>query len=104
VTRHFERLARNAGLPPIRLPDLRHGAATLALATGAALKTVSEMLGHFSITITADTYASVLPEVARRAAESAARLVPRGQPTDPRLPGPCRTHHGHTTDLPVGWT
>jgi integrase len=30
VTRHFERLARDAGLPPIRLHDFRHGAATLA--------------------------------------------------------------------------
>ena len=37
VTRHFERLAREAGLPPIRL-HLRHGAATLALAGGADLK------------------------------------------------------------------
>jgi integrase len=77
VTRHFQRLTRDAGLPPIRLHDLRHGAATLALAGGADLKTVSEMLGHSTITITADTYASVLPEVAHRAAEAAARLVPR---------------------------
>jgi hypothetical protein len=90
ATRHFERLARDAGLPPIRLHDLRHGAATLALAGGADLKTVSEMLGHSTITITADTYASVLPEVARRAAEAAARLVPRGPRTDPRQPGPIR--------------
>ncbi len=82
VTRHFEHLARDAGLPPVRLHDLRHGAATLALAGGADLKTVSEMLGHSTITITADTYASVLPEVARRAAEAAARLVPRSQPKE----------------------
>jgi hypothetical protein len=45
---------------------------------GADLKTVSEMLGHSTITITADTYATVLSEVARRAAEAAARLVPPG--------------------------
>ena len=38
VSRHFERLARNAGLPPVRLHDLRHGAATLALAGGRTLK------------------------------------------------------------------
>ena len=89
VSRHFERLARNAGLPPVRLHDLRHGAATLALAGGADLKTVSEMLGHSTITITADTYASVLPEVARSAAEAAARLVPRGgQLAEPQLSGP----------------
>lgn len=35
------------------------------------------MLGHSSITITSDTYTSVLPEVARKAAEAAVRLVPR---------------------------
>ncbi|MCY7341969.1 MAG: site-specific integrase [Pseudonocardia sp.] len=98
VTRHFERLARAAGLPPIRLHDLRHGAATLALAGGADLKTVSEMLGHSTITITADTYATVLSEVARRAAEGAARLVPRGQTADPRPPGPTSVPPGPEDD------
>jgi integrase len=78
VTTHFARLVKRAGLPPVRLHDLRHGAATLALAGGANLKVVQEMLGHASISITADTYTSVLPDVAREAAEAAARLVPRG--------------------------
>jgi integrase len=32
VTAHFRELTKAAGLPPIRLHDLRHGAATLALA------------------------------------------------------------------------
>jgi Phage integrase family len=93
VSRHFERLARNAGLPPVRLHDLRHGAATLALAGGADLKTVSEMLGHSTFSITADTYASVLPKVARSAAEAAARLVPRGGNSQNRsFPAPFRPH------------
>ncbi len=35
------------------------------------------MLGHSSITITRDIYASVLPELAKGAAEAAAQLVPR---------------------------
>ncbi len=77
VTDQFRRLATEAGLPPIRLHDLRHGAATLALAAGAEMKVVQEMLGHSSITITSDTYTSVLPEVARKAAEAAVKLVPR---------------------------
>ncbi len=94
VTARFERLVSEADLPPVRLHDLRHGAATLALAGGANLKVVSDMLGHSSIGITADTYTSVLPEVARAAAEAAVRLVPRAPhldspgpisaPTDPR--------------------
>ncbi len=59
----------------MRLHDLRHGAATLALAAGADLKTIQDMLGHASIVLTADTYTSVLPDVARQAAEGIAHLI-----------------------------
>jgi len=75
----FERLVALSGLPPIRLHDLRHVAATLLLAAGADLKVVQEPLGHSSITITADIYASVLPELAFAQAEAAAALVPRAR-------------------------
>jgi integrase len=34
VTRHFERLAFKAGLPPIRLHDLRHGHASIMQVCG----------------------------------------------------------------------
>ena len=77
VTDQFAQLAFAAGLPPIRLHDLRHGAATLMLASGADMKLVQALLRHSSITITSDTYTSVLPEVALEAAEAAAALVPR---------------------------
>lgn len=77
VTATFERLAFEAGLPPVRLHDLRHGAATLALAAGVDMKVVQEMLRHSSITITADIYSSVLPEMAHEAAEAAAAMIPR---------------------------
>jgi integrase len=59
----------------VRLRDLRHGAATIALAAHVDLKTVQDMLGHTSYAFTADTYATVLPEQAKQAAESTARLV-----------------------------
>ncbi len=62
---------------PIRLHDLRHGAATLALAAGVDMKVIQEMLGHSCLAITADTYTSVLPQVARTGAEAVAALVPR---------------------------
>jgi integrase len=82
VTGRFERLVRDCGLPPIRLHDLRHCAATFLKAAGADLKDVQELLGHSSITITGDTYTSVIAEldVERAKAEAAAALVPRRRP------------------------
>jgi integrase len=77
VTEQFHALVAAAELPPVRLHDLRHGAATLALAAGTDLKIVQEMLGHSTITLTADTYTSVLPDLARTAAEATAAVIPR---------------------------
>ncbi|MEV0993472.1 site-specific integrase [Nonomuraea sp. NPDC050202] len=77
VSEHFERLTFAAGLPPIRLHDLRHVAATLSLAAGNDMKIASAMLRHSSQSITADLYTTVLPEVALAAAEASVALVPR---------------------------
>jgi len=77
ATDTFARLLDRAGLPPIRLHDLRHTAASLALQAGVPMKVVSEQLGHSSLAITADTYTSVLPAVARAAAEAVANVIPR---------------------------
>ncbi|MCX4778986.1 site-specific integrase [Streptomyces sp. NBC_01264] len=86
VTRRFIELYEEIGLPPVRLHDLRHGAATLAHAAGADLKDIQEMLGHSSITITADTYTSLLPEADLAIAEAAARLVPRARTAGQEAP------------------
>jgi integrase len=75
LTRRFARLVKDSGLPPVRLHDLRHGAATLAHTAGADLKTVQEQLGHSSIVLTADTYTSVLRQLHLKTAEATARLV-----------------------------
>lgn len=75
LTRRFNVLVGHSGLPPIRLHDLRHGAASLMLAAGGDLKVVSAMLGRASIQTTADTYTSVLPDTARTAAENTAALL-----------------------------
>ncbi|MFI7129531.1 site-specific integrase [Nonomuraea sp. NPDC050153] len=77
LTGRFRRLVAASGQPPIRLHDLRHGAATLALAAHTDLKVVQAMLGHASIALTTDTYVSVLPEVAHKAAQETAGLVLR---------------------------
>jgi site-specific recombinase XerD len=76
VTDLFERLVVASGLPPIRLHDLRHGAATLMLAADIDIKIVSDTLGHSDTRITRDIYQSVLPQVGKNAAEATAKLVP----------------------------
>jgi hypothetical protein len=68
-------LVQGLDLPPIRLHDLRHGAATIALASRTDLKVIQQMLGHSSIVTTADTYTSVLPEAAHRAAQATADMI-----------------------------
>ncbi|MEV6927607.1 tyrosine-type recombinase/integrase [Dactylosporangium sp. NPDC051485] len=75
ATTRFRKLVQRAGLPPVRLHDLRHGAASLAHEAGADLKTLQDLLGHSSIVTTADTYTSVLPQIQRRCADDTARLV-----------------------------
>lgn len=76
VTDLFERRVAASGLPPIRLHDLRHGAATLMLAADIDIKIVSDTLGHRGTRITRDIYQSVLPQVGKNTAEATAKLVP----------------------------
>jgi integrase len=71
----FERLARAASLPRIRLHDVRHSYASAALAAGIPAKVISERLGHATIQITLDTYSHVLPGLDAQAAETVARLI-----------------------------
>jgi integrase len=71
----FRFLIQRSGLPPVRLHDLRHGAASLAHEAGADLKILQDLLGHSSIVVTADTYTSVLPLSQRRTADATADLV-----------------------------
>ncbi|MDT0300838.1 tyrosine-type recombinase/integrase [Streptomonospora wellingtoniae] len=75
VTLLFQQLAQEAQLPPVRLHDLRHGAASMSLAAGVDIKVVSAELGHATTGFTQDTYQSVFPQVARQAAEATANLI-----------------------------
>jgi integrase len=71
----FLPILERAGLPGIRLYDLRHTCATLLLLAGVAAKVVSERLGHSSITLTLDTYSHVLPTMQRRAADLMGQIL-----------------------------
>ncbi len=66
----------------------------MALAAGVELKVVQDMMSHASIVLTADTYTSVLPEVARTAAEQVATLILKAGRL---IPGTTRTRRpSHT--------
>lgn len=65
--RHFKPILKEAGLPDVRFHDLRHTFATLTLANGADLNTISKYLGHASVKVTLDVYAHVLPGMQKKA-------------------------------------
>jgi integrase len=74
-SREFDRAVERHGLERIRLHDLRHGWATMALEQGVHVKVVSERLGHSSVVITLDTYSHVSPAMASDAAERVSSLI-----------------------------
>jgi len=67
VRKVFYRLLHQAGLPKIRIHDIRHTYASLLLQTGAPIHYVKEQLGHSSITTTVDLYGHVSPGANRNA-------------------------------------
>jgi integrase len=74
-SRGFLETVARIGLPRIRLHDLRHGWATLALEAGIHPRVVQERLGHANISITLDTYSHVIAGLDKEAAEQVAALV-----------------------------
>ena len=60
--RTFDPACRSAGLIGVTPHDLRHTAASLAIAAGANVKAVQGMLGHASAAMTLDIYAGLFPD------------------------------------------
>ena len=73
--REFKKLLGKADLPPVRLHDLRHTAASLLVAQGVPPRVVMEILGHSQIALTMNTYSHVALEVSREAAERIAETL-----------------------------
>ena len=68
VVRYFKPLLKAAGLPNIRLYDLRHTSATLGMEAGVSPKVISEQLGHASVAFTLDVYSHVMSHMQEAAA------------------------------------
>src|SRR5919112_85039 len=58
----FDRAADDAGLSGLTPHELRHTAASLAIASGASVKGVQSMLGHASAQMTLDRYGHLFPD------------------------------------------
>ena len=71
----FRRLLAAAGIRSIRLYDLRHTAATLAVAAGVSVKVISDQLGHANISFTLERYSHVLPSIQDEAAAKVERML-----------------------------
>jgi integrase len=99
VSQRFDRLVIRTGLPPVRLHDLRHLAASLTYRATRDLKLTSQMLGHASTAITEQVYTSVFEDVEREAAEQAAALVPRARRAATDAPVPTMCPPGTVADL-----
>jgi integrase len=75
LRRSFVPLLERAGLPRIRVYDLRHSAASLLLALGVHPKVVQELLGHSTIRLTMDTYSHSVPTLQASAMAQLDRLL-----------------------------
>lgn len=80
LQRQFAPLLKQAGLPAIRLHDLRHSTASLLAHQGVHVTTVSRLLGHSSTSMTLDFYSHVFPDAQRDATAALDGLV--GAPED----------------------
>jgi Phage integrase family len=76
-------------LTPLRIHDLRHTTASLAIAAGADVKMLQTMLGHASAVMTLDRYGQLMPgralDVADRLDASARAAVTETVPSAVRL-------------------
>lgn len=66
IDRIWHETTAKAGLPKIRIHDLRHSCASLLISRGISIVAVSKRLGHSDTEQTLNTYAHLLPRDAER--------------------------------------
>ena len=69
--RRFKKIAASIGRPDARPHDLRHTAATVAIASGADVKSVQDLLGHATASFTLNVYAHTSEQMMK---DTAARM------------------------------
>ena len=75
IHRVFKRSIKDAGVPEIRVHDLRHSFATNAIQNGCDIVAVSKYLGHSDITTTLRTYTHLLEKTQKDMVEKMNSLI-----------------------------
>ena len=75
LTKHFQALLERAGLPRMRLHDLRHGAATLLVGAGVHPRIAQELLRHASSKTTMEIYSHVSAAQQREAVNALEQAI-----------------------------
>jgi integrase len=106
ITALFHKHCAAAGLPRIRLHDVRHSYASAALKARVSPKVISERLGHATAAFTLQVYSHVIPGMDRDAAVSVAALIlgekDKNGTTDVR--DSVRPGAETTLETPLTWT
>ena len=72
-----DRILEAIGAEHVRFHDMRHTFATLALKNGVDVRTLSEMLGHYSAGFTLSTYVHSTPSMRVQAADTIGQMIGR---------------------------
>lgn len=89
ITRRFGKLVEAAGLPKIRLQDVRHSYATAGREAKIDWKVLSERIGHSDVAFTMRQYVQTDLEVHRQVATTLAELILGGLlSSEPSAPQP----------------
>jgi integrase len=75
ITKWFEDFIKQTDLPQIHLHSLRHTNATLMIAGGEDIRTVSKRLGHAQVTTTVNTYTHAIQSADAKAAETLENIL-----------------------------
>jgi integrase len=92
----FANLVRLSKVPKVRLHDLRHSHATLALSAGTDLKTISAALCHSTISVTANIYVHAIEAMQRGHADRIEAIL--GEAVAGAMAGPSQV--GLKTSVP----
>lgn len=102
VLRHFYSLTQAAGVPHIRIHDLRHLAATIMITSGVPLAMVSKTLRHSTLATTVDIYGHLTRQAAQDAVDATAAALDNAEQHARSQPSTGRCARATTTQWPSG--